>query len=88
MTESAREFVKLSVSLPRMAAENLRAAVTAGAASSVSAYVAAAIEDRLARDRTLERISELRDGRPFSAEALAWARSALGVTGPGGQQAS
>jgi Arc/MetJ-type ribon-helix-helix transcriptional regulator len=80
MTEPAgSEYVKLSVSLPADAAADLRAAVEHGAAPSVSAFVAAAVEERLRRAETLRRIADLSGGTPLPADAVAWARRTLGV---------
>ena len=72
--------VKITVSLPDELAEDARAAVDAGRASSVSAYVAMAMRayaesdswDRFMADMTAK------NGHP-SAEDIAWAREALGL---------
>jgi len=58
-------------------AEQLRRVVAAGQAPSVSAYVASAVRERLARDKALAALDELWGELP--AEPLAWARDRLGV---------
>jgi Arc/MetJ-type ribon-helix-helix transcriptional regulator len=78
---------KMTISLPREQAEQVREAVARGEASSVSGYISAALmavmvapasedEDTLA-DLVADMIAE--DGPP-SAEAYAWADKVLGLT--------
>lgn len=84
------KVAKITISLPREQAEQVRAAVASGAAASVSSYISAALaavapssapkdEDTLA-DLVADMIAE--DGVP-SPEAYAWADRALGLTGAG-----
>lgn len=72
-----RKSERVTVTMPSEQAEAVRKLVDAGGAQSVSAYVAEAVRDRLARDEALHQL-ERRFGRP-PAEALAWARRTLGV---------
>jgi Arc/MetJ-type ribon-helix-helix transcriptional regulator len=80
--DSSEGYDRITVSMPRGTAAGLRAAVSAGAAPSLSALVSEAVADRLARDEVLRRINELRGGEPLPEHALAWARKALGVDEP------
>jgi Arc/MetJ-type ribon-helix-helix transcriptional regulator len=66
---------KITVTVPDDILDQARAAVARGAASSVSAYAAAAIAERAERERKAAAILE-RWG-PFSDEALAWANRLL-----------
>ncbi|MEV3935856.1 hypothetical protein AB0K52_07750 [Glycomyces sp. NPDC049804] len=61
--------------------EQIRRLVAVGRASSVDEYVAAAVAERLERDRSLTELQDLfeRKGHAPSAEHLAWAREVLGV---------
>lgn len=61
--------------------EQIRRLVAVGRASSVDEYVAAAVAERLERDRSLTELQDLfeRKGSAPSAEHLAWAREVLGV---------
>ncbi|MGH3345289.1 MAG: ribbon-helix-helix domain-containing protein [Carbonactinosporaceae bacterium] len=69
---------RVTVSLPAEQAGQLRRAVESGGAASVSAYVSAALDDRLSRDRALAELESLMGGPP-PRDALAWAYRALGV---------
>lgn len=56
------------------------AAVAAGRAPSVSAWVAAAMTDRAHRDNLAEVLAEIRaELGPATDEETAWARSVLGL---------
>ena len=79
---------KISVSLPRGTRAALEAAVAAGAAPSVSALVASAVDDRLARERTHRWIMDRRGGRPIDPAAMAWARQVCGADEQDAGQAS
>ncbi|MEU6859847.1 hypothetical protein AB0B28_13360 [Glycomyces sp. NPDC046736] len=61
--------------------EQIRRLVAVGRAPSVDEYVAAAVAERLERDRSLTDLHDLfeRKGQGPSAEHLAWAREVLGV---------
>lgn len=63
---------KVTVTVPRDVLAQARAAVDAGQASSVSAYVTQAVTQRAERERRAATIAH-RWG-PFSDEALTWAR--------------
>ena len=71
---------KIAVSLPEELAEEAVAAVEAGRAASVSAYVSQAIAEKTRRDRLLDVLDELdRElGVPSDADE-AWARRVLGL---------
>ena len=80
--------VKLTISLPDDLAEEVRAAVRAGRAASVSAYIADAIA--WVRDRpTLRQVLDERDREfgPPSPEMVAWAEAQLDGTGVSGEPA-
>lgn len=79
-----------SVTLPDGQLEQIRRLVAVGRASSVDEYVAAAVAERLERDRSLAELQDLfeRKGHAPSAEHLAWAREVLGVEGKEGEAAS
>ena len=72
-----RHSERLTVTMPSDQADAVRKVVDAGGADSVSAYVAEAVRDRLARDAALDTLQQ-RFGRP-APEALSWARHTLGV---------
>jgi Arc/MetJ-type ribon-helix-helix transcriptional regulator len=78
---------KPSVTLPDGQLEQIRRLVAVGRASSVDEYVAAAVAERLERDRSLAELQDLfeRKGHAPSAEHLAWAREVLGVEGKEGE---
>jgi Arc/MetJ-type ribon-helix-helix transcriptional regulator len=71
---------KIAVSLPDELAERAREAVRDGRASSVSAYVAAAIAQAERTRGITELVADMRaeDGPPDEAD-YAWARRALGL---------
>lgn len=69
---------RVTITMPAEEVEALRRAAAVSGAESVSAYVAEAIRDRLARDLALDKLERLIGGPP-AADGLAWARSALGV---------
>lgn len=71
---------RVTVSMPRGYKAALEARVEAGEATSVSAFVADAVKERLARGSLHERIMALRGGRPFDTQALEWACRAVGAT--------
>lgn len=70
-----------SVTLSEIQLEQIRRLVAVGRAQSVDEYVAAAVAERLERDRSLTELHDLfeRKGSAPSAEHLAWAREVLGV---------
>ena len=82
MTGGMTAYEKIAVSLPARAAESARRAVRQGRAPSVSAYVAAAIEDRA----KLEDLATLLDtmlaesGGPLTAAEQRRADRALGLS--------
>jgi Arc/MetJ-type ribon-helix-helix transcriptional regulator len=73
-------YEKIAVSLPSRAAESARRAVKQGRAPSVSAYIAAAIEEqekRASLDELLDKWLEESGGPPNAAERR-WADRVLG----------
>ncbi len=76
-----------SVSLPADQIEQIRRLVAVGRADSVADYVAAAVAERLERDRSLTELQDLfeRKGQGPGAEHLAWAREVLGVNDDEGE---
>ncbi|HEY6559935.1 MAG TPA: hypothetical protein VI072_21775 [Polyangiaceae bacterium] len=74
---------KIAISLPKNVAERARQAVRRGRAASVSAYVAAALEEKAKLDELSTLLAEMlaESGGPLTkAEKLA-ADRALGVSG-------
>ena len=72
---------KLAISLPRALAERTRRAVRKGGAASVSAYVAAALEEKTKMDDRAALFDERlqASGGPLTARERAAADQALGV---------
>ena len=78
---------RVTVSLPADVAAAARAAVESGDAPSVSAYVAGAVQARLARDRGLAELATLFGGPP-PAEALDAVRRDFGLAPRGAETAA
>jgi Arc/MetJ-type ribon-helix-helix transcriptional regulator len=74
--------VKIAVSLPAEVAERARRAVRKGHATSVSAYVATALEERVKLDELATLLAEMLEesGGPLSAAERRDADRALGVS--------
>lgn len=74
-------FEKIAVSLPSQAADSARRAVRRGRASSVSAYIAAAIEEKAKLDDLATLLDEMlaASGGPLTATERHAADRALGV---------
>jgi antitoxin ParD1/3/4 len=72
---------RVTVSLPTELLGDARSAVAAGAAESLSAYVAAALRVQLTRGRALAELERVLGGRPPDA-VLARVRSDLGLDRP------
>lgn len=70
---------RVTVSMAPEQAERLRRTVAATGAESLSAYVSEAVAQRLARDEGLAMLEKLMGGPPDDADAIAWARRALGI---------
>jgi len=71
---------RLTVTVDQATADAAAAAVAAGRAPSVSAWVAAAMEERARRERLADVLSEVRSELgPATNEETAWARSVLGL---------
>jgi Arc/MetJ-type ribon-helix-helix transcriptional regulator len=68
---------KITITVDDDVLAHVRAAVNAGEAANVSAYIAEAAAQRAAREARAAEI-ERRWG-PFSAKAMAWARKAAGA---------
>ncbi|NOY94583.1 MAG: toxin-antitoxin system antitoxin subunit [Deltaproteobacteria bacterium] len=73
---------KIAVSLPKVLAERARNAVRQGRAASVSAYVAAALEQKTKLDDLSALLDEMlaESGGPLTAAERRRADRALGVT--------
>ncbi len=73
---------KITISLPDVALRKARAAVRAGEASSVSAYIAAAVEEKHEADDLRNMLAEMADetGGPLTRAERARARRDLGLT--------
>lgn len=72
---------KIAVSLPKQIAEGARRAVRSGQADSVSAYVAAALEEKVKLDDLAALLDEMlgESGGPLTAVERRAADRALGV---------
>jgi hypothetical protein len=82
MTTGMTRYEKIAVSLPFRAAENARRAVREGRAASVSAYVAAAIEEKSKTENLRDLLDEMLEatGGPTTSAERRAARRALGIT--------
>jgi Arc/MetJ-type ribon-helix-helix transcriptional regulator len=83
-SETATE--RVTVTLPVEDARRLRQLAETGDVKSVSAFVAAAVHDRLARDRSLRQLDEL--WGPLPDSALNQARETFGITAKPSARAS
>ena len=74
---------KIAISLPKQAAEGARRAVRQGRAASVSAYIAAALEQQVKLDDLSGLLAEMlaESGGPLTAAERRVADRALGVAG-------
>jgi len=72
---------RVTVSLPPELLGNARGAVAAGAAESLSAFVADALRTQLARTRALAELERVLGGRP-PREVLDTVRQNLGLARP------
>jgi cell pole-organizing protein PopZ len=71
---------RVTVTVDEAAVRAAEAAVAAGRAPSVSAWVAAAMTDRAQRDSLADVLAEIRaELGPATDEETAWARSVLGL---------
>ena len=71
---------KIAVSIPEDLADRVEKAVSLGRASSVSAYVSQALEEKTRRDRLADVLDEMdRELGPPSPGAQTWARQVLGL---------
>lgn len=68
---------RVTVTIPEEDADRMREVVARGDADSVSAFVADAVHDKLARQQALGQLDALWGTLP--AESLTWARRRLGV---------
>jgi hypothetical protein len=79
---------KIAISLPKRIAERTRQAVLRGRASSVSAYVAAALEEKTKLDDLGELLTEMlaETGGPLTASERRAADRALGLSKGAGKR--
>ncbi len=72
---------KITISLPEPTLAKARSAVRGGDATSVSAYIAQAVDEKRDRDDLRRLLEELlaESGGPLTARETARARSALGL---------
>jgi len=72
---------KLAISLPRRLADGARRAVQQGRSSSVSAYIAAAVEEKTKMDDLAALLDEMLadSGGPLTAKERSAADAALGL---------
>jgi len=77
-------YAKFAVSMPTRVAERARRAVRQGRAASLSAYIADAVEAKVAQDDLAAMLSEmlLETGGPMTASERRAADRALGVAKP------
>lgn len=77
-------YAKIAITLPMRAAENVRRAVRAGKAPSVSAYIAAAVEEKARKETWRELMDEMlaETGGPLTAAERRDADRALGIQSP------
>jgi hypothetical protein len=68
---------KITITVDDNVLASVRAAVDAGQAANVSAYITEAAAQRVAREARAEEID--RRWGPFSPKAMAWARKAAGA---------
>lgn len=69
---------RITVSLPDDLVASAAAAVAAGRATSVSAYVATAMREKIERESVAELLAEWRSGaEPLTAADEAWVQNAL-----------
>lgn len=74
----ASAYEKLAITLPHDLAQEVRDEVRMGHAPSVSAYIAAAVEEKRERDRLQEVLAQMdAEYGPVTSEELAWADRVL-----------
>ncbi len=80
---------KIAISLPHAVAERARRAVKSGRAPNVSAYIAAAVDERAKLDELSVLLDEMlaESGGPLTAAERRAADQALGVKPPGRRRA-
>lgn len=81
-TSGMTAYRKIAISLPVRACEHVQRAVRAGQAPSVSAYVAAAIDEKAKKDTLASLLDEMlrETGGPMTAAERRWADRTLGLT--------
>jgi hypothetical protein len=72
-------YEKVAISLPRDTAQRARAEAQARGEPSLSAFVTAAVEEKLERDDLRAVLEEVFRGEPMSDEERTWADRALGL---------
>ncbi len=72
------EYDRLAITIPRRIAQGVRAKAEAGEASSVSAYIAQAVAEKLERDDLRALLAEMaEESGPPTPEEQAWADGVL-----------
>lgn len=72
-------YRKVAVSVPRQTIEAVEREVRARQATSVSAFVAQALDEKLERDSLQEALDEVWAKRPMTKKERAWADKILGA---------
>lgn len=72
-SESSQRYEKVAITLPSQLLRAARAEAEEGHARSLSAYIAQAVEEKLATDEFQEVLNEIFAERPMTEEERAWA---------------
>lgn len=82
MIPGMTRYTKLAITLPSRAAEHVRREVKRGRATSVSAYIAAAVEEKAKRESLDDLLNEMLEasGGPLTPAEMRWADRVLGKT--------
>ena len=78
-TDEDSGYEKLAITLPRRVARAAREEARVRRASSLSAFIAEALEEKLERDRLQEVLDEVFREHPMTKAERAWADDLLGL---------